>query len=85
MLYAESVRRGISVLFRQLAPNLTEPLQEIVLVRDGKYSGRRFLADGLEAVWLVDDNRITFYDASGRLVRLIPADEVARTAARHAA
>ena len=38
------------------------------LVRDGHCAGQRFLFDGVQAVWLIAENVIQFYDENGRML-----------------
>ena len=41
------------------------------LVRDGHCVGQRFLFDELQAVWLIAENVIQFYDENGRMLRSV--------------
>ena len=38
------------------------------LVRDGHCVGQRFLFDGVQAVWLIAENVVQFYDENGRML-----------------
>lgn len=52
-----------------------EQLEETILIRDGLYCGRRFRIAGLQAVWFFEEDELKFYDASGRMQRVLrPAD-----------
>ena len=39
------------------------------LIRDGYCVGRRFLFEGIQAVWLIAENVVRFYDESGRMLK----------------
>jgi hypothetical protein len=43
------------------------------LIRDGNCAGQRFLFDGLQAIWLIAENVIQFYDETGRMLRTVEA------------
>ena len=47
------------------------PTKTVVLTRDGYFVGRRFLLDGLQAVWLIDENVIRFFTDDGDLLKTI--------------
>ena len=41
------------------------------LIRDGHCVGQRFLFEGIQAVWLIAENLIQFYDENGRMLRSV--------------
>jgi hypothetical protein len=41
------------------------------LVQDGYCTGQRFLFDGMEAIWLIAENTIRFYDENGRMLKSV--------------
>ena len=41
------------------------------LVRDGYCTGQRFLFDGIEAIWLITENVVRFYDENGRMLKSV--------------
>ena len=41
------------------------------LIRDGNCAGRRFLFEGVEAVWLMSDNVVRFCDQNGQMLKSI--------------
>ncbi|MHB8972804.1 MAG: hypothetical protein ACYC3X_19895 [Pirellulaceae bacterium] len=45
--------------------------REAMLIRDGFFCGRRFEADGLQAVWFTEENEIKFFDRTGAIVRVM--------------
>jgi hypothetical protein len=61
------------------SPDLTETL----LLHDGHYFARSYRADGLMAMWFVDNGFIQFYDAEGNMLRTVdlPQDQAQRRAA----
>jgi hypothetical protein len=48
---------------------------EIILIRDGKYAGRRFEFDGLRATWSIEGSRIDFHTESGELLRGVRVED----------
>jgi len=41
------------------------------LIRDGHRVGQRFLFEGLQAIWLIAENVVQFYDENGRMLRSV--------------
>jgi len=41
------------------------------LVQDGYCTGQRFLFDGIEAIWLIAENTIRFYDENDRMLKSV--------------
>jgi hypothetical protein len=41
------------------------------LIQDGYCTGQRFLFDGIEAIWLIAENVVRFYDEQGRLLKCV--------------
>lgn len=41
------------------------------LIRDGHCVGERFLFEGIQAVWLIAENVVQFYDESGRILKSV--------------
>jgi hypothetical protein len=54
-------------LHRHGASADVEP-QESILIQNGYYFGRRFFCDGLNALWLLEDNLIKVSDQEGNLL-----------------
>lgn len=68
------------------APEAT--LEEAMLIRHGCFCGRRFHADGLQAIWFIEENQIKFYDRQGRMIEtleLAPESSPSTTAPPRAA
>jgi hypothetical protein len=51
------------------------------LIRDGHCVGRRFVFDGVQAVWLIAENVVHFYDENGRVLKSVEVVAVERKAA----
>ena len=47
-----------------------------MLIQDGYCTGQRFLFDGIEAIWLIAENVVRFYDEQGRLLKSVGARRV---------
>jgi hypothetical protein len=41
------------------------------LIQDGYCTGQRFLFDGIEAIWLIAENVVRFYDENGRMLKSV--------------
>ena len=41
------------------------------LVQDGYCTGQRFLFNGIEAIWLIAENVVRFYDETGRTLKAV--------------
>jgi len=52
-----------------------------LLIRDGHCAGQRFLFDGVQAVWLIAENVVQFYDENGRVLKSVEVVAVERKAA----
>lgn len=74
MLPTERIRRVIHDVFREMGATDSEPITETILIRGGYYCGRRFLCDGFEAIWFVEENQIKFYGRDGAVARITKAD-----------
>ncbi len=48
------------------------------LIRDGQCVGQRFLCDGIQAVWLIAENVVHFYDENGRMLRSVEVEAARR-------
>ena len=43
-------------------------LDETILLDDGRYAARTYMADGYMAMWLVEIGIVQFYDAQGEML-----------------
>jgi hypothetical protein len=66
----ESVRHTVRCQFIDLGCDC-DNLEEMILIRDGFYCGRRFRVDGHQAVWFCEENELKFYDCDGHLSRVV--------------
>jgi hypothetical protein len=67
----ERVRAIVQETFTQLGGLADQIPSEAMLIRDGFFCGRRFVAEGLEAVWFIEENEIKFYDCDGAVVQVV--------------
>ncbi len=67
----EQIRTLIRHTFVELGGASDTALRESVLIRDGYFCGRRFEADGLQAVWFAEEGEIKFYDRVGARVQVV--------------
>ncbi|MFC1596703.1 hypothetical protein ACFL5Q_02040 [Planctomycetota bacterium] len=51
------------------------------LIHDGHCVGRRFLFDGVQAVWLIAENVVQFYGGNGRVLKSVEVGTAEREAA----
>jgi hypothetical protein len=61
----ERIRSTIRARLVALGGSTDRTPQEAILIRDGRFCGRRFDTDGLHAVWFAEENEIKFYDRDG--------------------
>ena len=67
----ERVRSIVHQTFAELGSSAELVPSEAMLIRDGFFCGRRFVAEGLEAVWFVEENEIKFYDSDGAVLQVV--------------
>ena len=48
-------------------------ISESLVIRHESYCGRRFRADGFQAVWFIEEDQIKIYDRAGNVVRVTSA------------
>ena len=51
-----------------------QAIQRTVLLRDRNFAGHRFHCDGLQAVCLMREDSVCFYDSRGQLLKEVPVD-----------
>ena len=66
----ESVRHTVRTQFTDLGCDC-DNLEEMILIRDGFYCGRRFRVDGHQAVWFCEENELKIYDGDGHVSRVV--------------
>jgi hypothetical protein len=71
MQHAELIQRArdfAGETFAQLGLGNGHEPQEVILVRDGAYCGRRFEVEGAQAVWAIAEDRLTMISAGGEVL-----------------
>jgi hypothetical protein len=64
----ERVRMAISAQLSKLTGQTVPSLHESILIRNGLYCGRKFLAVDHEVVWFIEEDEIKFFGPSGTLI-----------------
>ena len=67
----ERVRGIVYETFAELGSPPEQTPSEAMLIRDGFFCGRRFIAERLEAVWFFEENEIKFYDQDGAVLSVV--------------
>lgn len=80
-----SVRHSVQQHFAELNFGSSEHCQETILIRGGNYCGRRFVAPQGHAIWFVEEDQLKFFDAGGRVVRVLDQVSASDRALRAAA
>ena len=57
--------------FRALGAADAESIRWTALFRGLSFAGRRFLCDGFQAVWLVGEESVAFYDEQGAHLKTV--------------
>jgi len=83
--HVDTVRQQIRTQFEELGFRLTEPPAETILIRAGHFCGRRFHQGEAYAVWLIEENRIIFYDNQGTELLVLTSPVAERGTPRQAA
>ena len=66
-----SIRQAVIDVASELGVSDAAISRTIILTRDRNYAGQRFLFDGIQAVWLMDENVIRFYADDGALLKTV--------------
>lgn len=75
--HADTVRELIHNQFKELGYAENQPFLETFLIHGGHFCGRRFRQGDGYAIWLIDENSVTFYGNDGEeLLVIMPAIEV---------
>ena len=77
VLGPQQVKQIVSQTFEELGAKVGDSpdLNETLLLHDGHYFARSYRADGLMAMWFVDNGFIQFYDAEGNMLRTVDLHE----------
>ena len=83
--HPNEIKRVVRTAFSELGLTGSElaNLDESLLVQDGRYFGRSYLAGKYMAMWMIDVHLIQFYGPEGEMLRTI--DLAANKQRRHAA
>ena len=76
-----TVRTLVQSEFHRMGSEKEPILTETILIRDGVYCGRRFHAEGLEAIWFVEEGQIKFFGSSGAFSHVTSLAEAGRAEA----
>jgi hypothetical protein len=74
----EAVRHAVRNTFIQLGVADGFQLNEHILLRSDIYCGRRFLAEGLQAIWFVEEDQVKIHARDGAVARVLTVEEAAR-------
>jgi hypothetical protein len=74
----EAVRNAVRTSFIQLGVGKGFQLNEHILLRNDVYCGRRFLAEGLQAIWFVEEDQVKIHDKDGTVARVLTVEEAAQ-------
>ena len=73
----EAVRHAVRVTFVQLGAASGVRLDEHILLRHDVYCGRRFFAEGLQAIWFVEEDQVKIHAQDGTVARVMSVQEAA--------
>ena len=77
----DAVRQTVRSTFVELGADAGCQLSEHILVRNDVYCGRRFFADGLQAIWFVEEDQIKIHAKDGTVARVMSVEDAARLTA----
>jgi hypothetical protein len=65
------VRELVVEQFRRYGVDEQREPAETILIRDGRYRGRSYRADGFLAMWMIEIGLLQFYAADGEMLATI--------------
>jgi hypothetical protein len=71
-----AVRQVVREIFAELGQAEDCQATEHILLREDMYCGRRFQADGLQAIWFIEENEIKIYERDGSVARVLSSSDV---------
>jgi len=77
----DPITQLVTATFSELSGTEPPSITRSVALEKGFFAGFQFRSDGLRAVWFAESRIVKFYDAAGKLVRKVSADERAKGAA----
>lgn len=64
----ELIRSEVRRRLAEFGASGEESMAESCLLQDNAYCGRRFMLDGFQAVWFLEENEVKFYAPGGELL-----------------
>jgi hypothetical protein len=74
----EAVRNAVRSTFVQLGVTDGFQLNEHILLRCDVYCGRRFLAEGLQAIWFVEEDQVKIHAKDGTVAQVLTVEDAVR-------
>ncbi len=71
-----AIRQIVREIFAELGQAEDCQATEHILLRDDIYCGRRFQADGLQAIWFIEENEVKIYARDGSVARVLSSSEI---------
>jgi hypothetical protein len=71
-----AIRQIVRDIFAELGQAADCQATEHILLRDDVYCGRRFQADGLQAIWFIEENEVKIYAKDGSVARVLSPSEI---------
>jgi hypothetical protein len=72
---SERIRTQVVTRFQQHGLAENEDVLETILIREGRYVGRRFRVDGASAVWIDAEQEIRIWTDSGELLDVLKLED----------
>jgi len=79
---SDGLHQTIATALAELGKPELPCLSTRFLIRDGYCAGRRFLFEGIQAIWLIAENVVRLYDHDGRMLKSVAVVAANRTLAR---
>jgi hypothetical protein len=69
----EEVRHLVAEIIGEFGAGIQgrRDVAETLLIDDGRYVVRSYVADGLMSMWFVEEELVQFYDSDGNLLRTV--------------
>lgn len=74
----DAVRNAVRGHFLEQGADVDFQLKEHILLRNDVYCGRRFLAEGLQAIWFVEEDQLKLHARDGTVAKVMSSAEAAR-------
>lgn len=63
----DSIRGRVRTILECFGVPSDAAMHETILIRGGFYCGRRFLCDGMQVVWFIEENQLKVFGRGGEL------------------